>query len=116
MRPFIQNIQLYITANLPTVIVNAVFSTIGLLAIWLISFVWNTNTERLTDIAKATQATASSMQELVIFVKEDRVKIINLERRMNNMESWKEKSDADVQDFWKNYYYNPMKKIPDGKN
>ena len=111
MHPFINNIRVYFITNLPTVIISGLFTGCGIFFIWLLAFVWNTNTERLTDIAKATQATAASMQELVIFVKEDRVKITNLERRMLKVEERLDKKDEEAQDFWKNYYYNPKQKL-----
>jgi hypothetical protein len=81
-----------------------------MLLIWLLASVWDNNSDKLTEIAESSTATAKAMQELVIFVKEDRVKITNLERRMDALEEWRVKHDEDVKDFWKNYYYSPNKK------
>lgn len=74
------------------------------------STVYNANNEKLTEIAASSTATAKSMTELVVFVKEDRVKINHLEKEISQLEDWRMKHEADVQDFWKNYYYNPNKK------
>lgn len=95
-----QNVRVYLTNNLPAFL----FSFLGGLFVWLASFFWNTNTERLSEIARATESTASSMHELVVFVKEDRIKITNLERRMNRVEARLDKGDEDTKDFWENYY------------
>jgi hypothetical protein len=103
--PFIQTIRVYITTNLPSAFVTGFV----MLFIWLLANVWNGNSDKLADIASTSASTAKSMQELVVFVKEDRVEITNLKRRVNALEDWKAKHDEDVKDYWKNYYYNPNK-------
>lgn len=81
-----------------------------MLFIWLLSSVWNGNNEKLTDIAKSSQSTAQSMQSLVVFVKEDRVEINNLKRRVADLEEYKKHNEDEIKDFWKNYYYSPNHK------
>lgn len=110
MHPFIQNIKVYVTSNLPNALAATIGGFITMLFIWLISAVWSNNTDKLTEIAASSESTSKSMHELVVWVKEDRIRIINLERRADETEEFRKKYNEDVQDFWKNYYYNPNKK------
>jgi hypothetical protein len=83
--------------------IPGVIAITGSLLVWLMATVWSTQTQKLSEIAASSESTAASMHELVILVREDRVKIASLETRMEKVETKIDNHAKEVEMFWRNY-------------
>ena len=102
-RTIVQNIRVYVVANW----VQTFMGALGMLLVWSLTTLYQgTNAqmnERIADIAKSSESTAQSMHELVVFVKEDRVKITQLEERMKTLEEWRALREQQTVEFYQTY-------------
>lgn len=94
------NIKVYITSNIP----NFLIGIISAVFIWLFSFFWQANTERIDENTKSNKEIAAALQSLALSLGKNEIRLQNVERRVTTLEDYKAKHEEEVRDFWENYY------------